>query len=188
MLDRREFDSLSIENQIEYINKELASGGTVTKICKCIGIGRSTVRDRFNKVGQSYDSSLNKYVSDNNKTSLLYDENKAIVPKDIIRDDDKTIITDKKVLKNLIGLSENYDKLMEILEWFSNDKDKINVTPIIQGIKINLPEENDKEYRKTVRINDVVWSEFLEFCNKNKEFKQKDLHSQALLEYIKNHS
>lgn len=184
-MDRKEFDDLGIEEQIEYMNKELINGSTVTKVCKSIGIGRSTVRDRFKKVGQVYDGSLNQYIGDNSKTSLSHTENKAIVPKDIIQDSDKTIVTNKKVLKNLIGLSENYNKIMEMITWFESDKDKTNAIEVREGIKIELPDEIDKEFRKTIRVNDVVWERFSEFCDKNKEFKQKDLHSQALLEYIK---
>lgn len=187
-MDRKEFDNLDIEEQIKHMNKELVNGCTVTKVCKSIGIGRSTIRDRFMKVGQVYDSSLNQYISDNSKTTLSHDENKAIVPKDIVQDVDKTIVTNKKVLKNLIGLSESYDKIMEMITWFQSDKDKTNVIEVTEGIKIDLPEETDKEFRKTIRINDVVWEQFSEFCDKHKEFKQKDLHSQALLEYIKKYS
>ncbi|WP_373845533.1 hypothetical protein [Clostridium sp.] len=187
-MDRYEFDNLIIEEQIKYINAELTSGHTITKVCKSIGIGRSTVRDRFKKVGQVYDSSLNQYVGDNSKTNLLHHGNKAIVPKDIIQEVDKTIVTNKKVLKNLIGLSKNYDKIMEMITWFKGDKDETNVIEVREGININLPAETDKEFRKTIRVNDVVWEQFSEFCDKHKEFKQKDLHSQALLEYIKKYS
>lgn len=187
-MDRKEFDDLNIKEQIEYMNKELVNGCTVTKVCKSIGIGRSTVRDRFKKVGQVYDGSLNQYVGDNSKTSLSGNENKVIVPKDIIQDGDKTIVTNKKVLKNLIGLSKSYDKIMEMIAWFESDKDKTNVIEVTEGIKIDLPEETDKEFRKTIRINDVVWEQFSEFCDKHKEFKQKDLHSQALLEYIEKYN
>ena len=198
-MDRKEFDNLKIEEQVEYINKELYNGCTLTKVCSLIGISRSTVRKRFTKVGQKYDDSINRYVGDNSKTVITGDNSKT----EISCDDDKTIVledkeravikhgdnsntsvTDKKVMKNLLELSNNHDKIMEVLTWFESDKDKTNVIEVREGIKIDLPQEKDTEFRKTVRINDAVWNLFSEFCKEHKEFKQKDLHSQALLEYI----
>ena len=198
-MDRKEFDKLSIEEQVEYINKELYNGCTLTKVCSLIGIGRSTVRDRFKKVGQRCDSSINRYVGDNSKTAITgdrskteisCDEDKAIVLQDkeraVIRhrDNNNTLVTDKKVMKNLLELSSNHDKIMEVITWFESDRDKTNVIEVREGIKIDLPQETDVEFRKTVRVNDTVWKQFSEFCKEHKEFKQKDLHSQALLEYI----
>ena len=148
---------------------------------------------------QKYDDSINRYVGDNSKTVITGDNSKT----EISCDDDKTIVledkeravikhgdnsntsvTDKKVMKNLLELSNNHDKIMEVLTWFESDKDKTNVIEVREGIKIDLPQEKDTEFRKTVRINDAVWNLFSEFCKEHKEFKQKDLHSQALLEYI----
>ena len=198
-MDRKEFDKISIEEQVKYINKELYNGCTLTKVCSLIGIGRSTVRDRFKKIGQRYDGSINRYVrdnsntsltSDNGKTEMSCDEDKTIVSQDkeqaIIkyRDSSNTLVTDKKVMKNLLELSNNHDKIMEVLNWFESDRDKTNVIEVSEGIKIDLPQEKDTEFRKTVRLNGVVWKQFSEFCKEHGEFKQKDLHSQALLEYI----
>ena len=198
-MDRKEFDSLNIEEQVEYINKELYNGCTLTKVCSLIGIGRSTVRDRFKKVGQRYDGSINQYVrdnsktiitGDNSKTEISCDEDKTIVLQDkkqgIIknRGSSNTLVTDKKVMNDLLELSSNHDKIMEVITWFESDKDKTNVIEVREGIKIDLPKETDMEFRKTVRINDTVWKQFSEFCKEHKEFKQKDLHSQALLDYI----
>ena len=198
-MDRKEFDKLSIEEQVEYINKELYNGCTLTKVCSLIGIGRSTVRDRFKKVGQRYDSSINRYVGDNSKTAITgdrskteisCDEDKAIVLQDkeraVIRhrDNNNTLVTDKKVVTNLLELSNNHDKIMKVLTWFESDRSKTNVIEVSEGIKIDLPQEKDTEFRKTVRLNGVVWKQFSEFCKEHGEFKQKDLHSQALLEYI----
>lgn len=199
-MNRKEFDNLNVEEQIEYINEKLHNGSTLTKVCNSIGIDRSTIRKRAKKVGQYYDSSLNQYVrdksettitSDSSKTKVSCDENKTIVPQDkgqaIInhRDNNSTLVTDKNVMKNLLELSKNHDKIMEVLTWFESDKGMSNVIEVTDGIKIDLPEEKDTEFRKTVRLNDTVWNLFSKFCKEHKEFKQKDLHSQALRDYIK---
>ena len=62
-MNKTEFNSLDIMEQIEYINKSLLNGNTLTNICKSIGIGRSTIRDRFEKVSYKYNKSINQYES-----------------------------------------------------------------------------------------------------------------------------
>ncbi|SHH43071.1 hypothetical protein [Tepidibacter thalassicus] len=46
-MDRNEFNELDILNQIEYFNKKLKENLSISKICKNIGIARTTVTDRF---------------------------------------------------------------------------------------------------------------------------------------------
>ena len=53
-MNKEEFDKLNILEQIDYINKELSSGKSITNTCKEIGIGRSTISDRFKKAGYKY--------------------------------------------------------------------------------------------------------------------------------------
>ncbi|MEG2789275.1 MAG: hypothetical protein RR942_15790 [Romboutsia sp.] len=43
-MNRIEFDNLKTTGQVEYINKKLNEGDTITNICKKIGIGRTTIR------------------------------------------------------------------------------------------------------------------------------------------------
>jgi hypothetical protein len=161
-----------------------------------IGIGRTTIRSRFNKQDYIYENKLNKYIYDNSKanvpsnkiitsmTNVTSSENKDL---NEYSDNSKTFVTDDKAIKNLMVLSDNYDKLIEIIEWFKNHSMKKSAMEIIQGIRIKLPKEQNKEYRKTIRINDVVWNKFIEFCDLHKEFTQKDLHSQAMLEFMEKH-
>ena len=62
-MNKIQFNSLETIDQIQYINKKLIEGNTVTKVCEAIGIGRSTIRDRFKKVGYEYNKSTNQYES-----------------------------------------------------------------------------------------------------------------------------
>lgn len=183
-MDRREFDTLEIEKQLDYINNKLQKGYTLTKACKEINVGRSTIRDRAKKIGQAYDNSLNKYIA---ADSIKSDISKTISIKEIETEPEAykynshTNVLNGKKLNNLI---DRYDEIIKMIDWFENDK---NETIVSKGIKINLPEEINKNYRKTIRINDTVWNKFSIFCNSHKEFKERDLLSQALLEYMSNH-
>lgn len=182
-LDRITFDKLNIEDQIKYINNELKKGSTLTNTCKSIGIGRTTVRDRALKHSYTYDSNLNQYIC----TANAANKTTVSVPKSPIKNDMSTPIVSKEMTSRLIKLCNNYDKIIDVIEWFENDKDKTNVIEVVQGIKINLPEEKDTNFRKTLRVNDEVWKQFSKFCDCHKEFTQKDLLSQAILDYMENH-
>ncbi|HBF0218062.1 TPA: DUF4250 family protein, partial [Clostridioides difficile] len=62
-MDRSTFDRLSTMDQIDYINKQLLEDHTLTNICKDINIGRTTIRDRFKKVGYEYNQKTKIYES-----------------------------------------------------------------------------------------------------------------------------
>ena len=62
-MNKETFNDLDISEQIDYINKNLKEGSTITNICKSIGVGRSTVRDRFEKAGYKYNNEVKQYQS-----------------------------------------------------------------------------------------------------------------------------
>lgn len=191
-MNRTDFDNLDLEEQIKYINSKLTGGVTLTRLCKNIGIGRTTVRDRAAKIGYAYDKISNQYIYDNSMTKVANDINKTLVISEKLNnkenDISQTFVTDKDLIKKLKGLSDNYNKIIDVLNWYENDKDKTNVIEVIQGIKITLPEEEDIMFRKTIRINDKIWEQFSKFCDEHKEFTQKDLVSQALFEYMQKYN
>ena len=85
--------------------------------------------------------------------------------------------------ENMINLVNQYDKLQEMINWF-NTKDDIDnsVIEVNTGIKIDLPDAPIK--RTTVRVNDKVWSDFLDLADANNEFDKHSLLSMALKEYV----
>ena len=85
--------------------------------------------------------------------------------------------------ENMINLVNQYDKLQEMINWF-NTKDDIDnsVIEVNTGIKIDLPDAPIK--RTTVRVNDKVWSDFLDLADANSEFDKHSLLSMALKEYV----
>ena len=48
-MERKEFDSLLIHEQVKYLNDEIKKGISVSKVCKEIGIAKSTVLTRLKK-------------------------------------------------------------------------------------------------------------------------------------------
>lgn len=76
------------------------------------------------------------------------------------------------------------------LQWLMKNIDSIKSlfenknTRESDSIVIDLPKERSKDFRKTFRINDVVYNDFKRFCNQNQQFAIKDLLSLALKEFI----
>ena len=55
------FDDIGVFKRIKYVNRELKVYGSLRRVCKNIGIARSTIRRNFGKVGYKYNSSLKQY-------------------------------------------------------------------------------------------------------------------------------
>ena len=193
-MNKEEFNKLKISEQIDFINSELKNNKSITSVCKELGVGRSTIRDRFKKANYSYSKDLNKYtfnedtkdssqelIQDKNRcnTSAIYNENTDL-------SNNSSIVTvleksDKEIQKNLLDLVNNYDVLKEIIELHRR-----NTSVIKQQIIINL--EDTETTTTTLRINKTILEKFNNFCNENKQFKKVDLLSQSLKNFMEQHS
>ena len=63
-MTKDEFNNLELIDQINFLNKNLKDGQSLTNICNSIGIARSTVGGRMTKQGYILDKSLNQYIID----------------------------------------------------------------------------------------------------------------------------
>lgn len=100
-------------------------------------------------------------------------DNKVIV----VQGDGNVIQGQNKL--NLLELMDNHNILMEMIEIYKKTK-------VVHGcgIVVQLPSEDDKLYKTSIRINKVVYEEFKKFCEDHREFSQKELISMALVEYM----
>ena len=85
----------------------------------------------------------------------------------------------------LQDLFEHYADIMEMIQAFKENSTAINKD---KSIIIELPIEDDKSFRTSFRVNKTIYYEFLDFCKAHKEFTTKNLVSQALKEFMDNHS
>ncbi|MFL8713111.1 hypothetical protein Q3304_20250 [Clostridioides sp. GD02377] len=184
-MNKDKFNELDISEQIEYINNQLENNETLTYICKNIGIGRSTIRDRFKKANYSYSKDLNKYIHEC-ITDVLQEpsiknniSNTNVIQSDAVRE----VInkSDKEIKDNLLDIVSNYDVLKEIIELH-----KCNTSVIKQQIVIDLEDSNSK--LTTLRVNSKELELFNRFCDDNKHLKKIDLISQALKEFREKYS
>ena len=187
-MNKTEFNSLDVMEQIEYINKSLLEGNTLTNICKSIGIGRSTIRDRFKKVSYEYNKSINQYES-----IVEIIEAETIAPAEAnepIKEDIKPVIqqssnlvvgTDNEILTSLIN---NYDdmnnKLNEMYNWYKLQSSN----KVVQTEKFKVDDFEGNIVVRSYKLYEPIQREFLEFCKKNNKYKVQDILSQALKEFL----
>lgn len=60
-ISRTTFNSMTIEQQVNFFNKKLHEGEKITKICNDIEISYNTIRDRFKRNFFTYNRQLRQY-------------------------------------------------------------------------------------------------------------------------------
>lgn len=193
-MNKEQFNKLPILEQIDFINSQLKKNKSITSVCKELGVGRSTIRDRFKKSNYSYCKDSNKYIFNGSTKSssqeLIHDKNRCstsdIYNKNTNSSNNSSVVTvleksDKEIQNNLLDLVNNYDVLKEIIELHRR-----NTSVIKQQIIINL--EDTETTTTTLRINKSILDKFNKFCDENRQFKKVDLLSQSLKNFIEQHS
>lgn len=191
-MNKTEFNSLEVLEQIEYINKSLLEGNTLTNICKSIGIGRSTIRDRFKKVSYEYNKAINQYES-----IVEIIEAGTIAPAGVnepIKEDIKPVIqqssnlvvgTDNEILTSLIN---NYDdmtnKLNEMYDWYKLQSSN----KVVQTEKFKVDDFEGDIVVRSYKLYEPIQREFLEFCKKNNKYKVQDILSQFIKEGLEKYN
>lgn len=198
-------NGLEIKDLVEYINLELRKNTelSVNKLCDKLEIKRSTLKSKLTKCGYTYnfesrqylknDDSINLVVqtkndeinaaqfnSDKSNKGVLKAEKQIRVTPVTVGDNNINLVIHKEYEANLIELAKNFDKIKNIIDRY----DKEYYSKYDNSLAIELPLETVKDYRTSIRINNVVWEQFKDFCDTYKEFTQRDLHSMALKEYM----
>ncbi|WP_146674884.1 helix-turn-helix domain-containing protein [Clostridium cochlearium] len=163
VLSKKDFNDLKIDEQVNYINKLLDNGNTVTQACKIIGIARSTVGGRFARNNYNYNEDLHKYYKDNIEDITI-----------------KEIETENNDVDEILKIKS------EILELVKAKKD---IFKMLKTYKYNtsndIPNElKDKIKIKTIKVYNAVYEEFNKVCNSYSSIKKQDLISLALFEFI----
>ena len=201
-MTKDQFNSLDILEQVEYINSQLENNKSITSVCKDIGVGRSTIRDRFKKAGFLHSKESNGYKYNDSATDTLqghsepnnYTNNRRsttdthkennVSDTDVVQSDKVTDIINKsdvEIKETIIDIVNNYDVLKEMIELHRR-----NTSVIKQQIIIDVEESESKLV--TLRVNTKELELFNSFCDDNKQYKKIDLISQALKEFRENHS
>ena len=182
----RTLNNNNVQEEVEYLNKLLRG--------KKRGLKRIAEED-YQRTKEQLLNELDKlgYKIDGNRIVVqdVLQEGIQSVGQEVIQivgpvegeelqkfNEDIEILTKNK--KEFIKLMSNFDVLMEIVTKYKDNK-----TVPSENIELHLPEEDDKSYKTSLRVNKVVWEQFKEFCERHKSFSQKDLVSMALICYMK---
>lgn len=191
-MNRAEFDRLDKFEQVSYINDQLEKSGlTLTNICKKLEIGRSTIRDRFKKIGYIYNKNSNLYLIDNNelisyddniKNNKMYNMSNIDIEHENNNSNTSVIsFEDSEFRENIISLARDYKDIQQMLQDYKQNK-KIASKQIIIDY---LSKVEDSETKlTTLRLNKYVLEKFNSFVENNKQFTKVDLFSQALINFI----
>ncbi len=191
-----DYKDMKLEELVDYVNNELASGRNFAEIAKKdFSCNESTIRKRL--TGKKlYKRIGNKYVR---QCQTEGDKNIGIENINDVRQSVRQDVTDKNTTQivseiksqsvtifpgdneKFLGLISNYELIMKMLDDYKKNNDKFDK---FNGLIVELPAEKKKDFRITLRLNDVIYEEFKEFADRNKQFTVKELVSQALKEFI----
>ena len=177
-MDRQTFDNLSIQQQIEYINNQLLNNNTLTNICKNIGIGRTTIRDRFKRFGYEFDPKQKLYISIVEIVKL--ESSSKVVTGDTSNNmalTDTTNINFDNVLSNFNDMNI---KLNEVYSWYKSQSS----SKVVVADELKINNFKGDTVTRSYKIYEDIQKEFLAFCEANKKYKVQDIISQALFEFI----
>lgn len=190
-MTKEKFNQLEKLEQVKYINNKLKEGYSLSKISKELGVGRSTITDRFKKINYTYSKEIKEYIYNDSVTAVEKVVRDIKVKEDITINEideklnngcntDVSLMSDKVVQSNLVNLSNEYQTLIEMIELY-----KKNSTILSTQIVIDL--ETTDNTLTTLRVNTDVLRQFNQFVEEHKEYKKVDLVSMALKEYMSNH-
>lgn len=179
----------NIENIIIKINSMLVQGMSMSYIERNeFNVNARVIHKRLDRMG--YKRINNQYILAKNisRKDDIHSVGQHVLhgigaKQEVIEANNVNLLfTKNDNVEKLKGLINRYDEIINLL-------DKISPTTISENIIIDLPvEEGKKDFKSTVRINKLVWEQFSEFCNERKQYSKKELLSQALIEFIRNHS
>lgn len=160
------------EQVIELYNK----GFGVNKIASSLKLKKNKIKDIV--------ASYNKKIKD-------YSIEQEIAITEVKKDNGVQIVGQKEgqtMSQNALQeidnnyIRNNFTYLVEMIEDYKNKNIVMNSE---KTIILELPVEDNKEFKTSMRVNQIVWNEFKEFCKQNKNHTQKDLISMALVEYMR---
>ena len=150
---KEEFKKLDTIDKINYINSKLEKGQTVIRIREDLGIGEKALQKIIKEAGYVYNQKLRQYILTTEKANTLD------------------------------YLSNNINILMDMIEKYKATTETTTETTT-KYITIDLIDDKHlKPKPKSIRINEFIYQEWQEFCNKQ-HYSKMDLISMALKEYM----
>lgn len=167
---------------INYINTLLKEGKTVKEVRSILELSEKSFQKQIKELNYKYNQKIKQYepFSELSISNLSDTSNTTTKSTTEATTNSTTLTTTEQT--TLKYLDSNIEIIKQLLENYKRNTNSTN-----KDIVINLI--NDKHLNprpKSVRVNEFVWREWLEFT-KDLTFTKSDLISQALLEFMQNH-
>ena len=182
-MTKEEFIELNTIDKINYINSKLEEGQTVIRIREDLGVGEKALQREIKEAGYKYNTKNKRYMPTTQTTTEASTNDLKV---EVMETNTNTLLTTEKA-NTLDYLSNNINVLMDMIERYKTTTETSTETTT-NYITIDLVDDKHlKPKPKSIRINEFVYQDWQEFCDKQ-HYSKMDLISMALKEYMKKYS
>ncbi|WP_347449175.1 hypothetical protein [Terrisporobacter vanillatitrophus] len=176
------FNELDILEQIDFINKKLKEGYSLSKLDnENIISSRKTISNRFKKVGYELNKESNQYE---NTIEIVKPEVKQIITTNTQKQESSNIVVQGDQVNNkaleqfILNYADMNDKLNEVYKWYQESSNNVVVED-----KLEINDFEGNVVVRSYKLYEPIQKEFAEFCSSSK-FRVQDILSQALKEFL----
>ena len=174
-MTNEEFKKLNDIDKINYINSELKTGKYVKDIRATLGISEKYIQKLMKTNNYERNQKLNQYIPTTQATTKPLEVS-------VVETNTNTLLTTEKA-NTLDYLSNNINILMDMIEKYKTTTQSTTESTT-NYITIDLIDDKHlKPKPKSIRINEFVYQDWQEFCDKQ-HYSKMDLISMALKEYM----
>lgn len=170
-MTNEEFKKLNDIDKINYINSELKTGKYVKDIRAILGISEKYLQELMRSNNYERNQKLRQYIPTTKPLEVS-----------VVETNTNTLLTTEKA--NILDyISNNINILMDMIEKYKTTTETTTETTT-NYITIDLVDDKHlKPKPKSIRINEFIYQEWQEFCDKQ-HYSKMDLISMALKEYM----
>ncbi|MGL5753671.1 MAG: hypothetical protein ACRCXT_24210 [Paraclostridium sp.] len=187
-MTREEFNNLDITNQIEFINNELNTHKTITKVCKEHNLRRQTIQSWFLKAGYQFNDNEKQYTKVSNSTPTLKEPmNKItkIASKD--KEKNNNTNTQENKIKSLEcqikGLEEEINNIYKLIS--SKGYTKVEDSTLDNVIHKDIEElQGTDTIARTYKLYKDIDIRLEEHIKANKKYKKQDIINSIFIDYL----
>lgn len=174
-MTKEEFMKLDTIDKINYINTEMKTGKTADEVRKSIGISERG----FKKIREENNWQFNQKTKQYETSTMTTTKPLEV---SVVEVNTNTLPTTEKT-NTLDYLSNNINILIDMIEKYKAST-KSTTETTTNYITIDLVDDKHlKPKPKSIRINEFIYQEWQEFCNRQ-HYSKMDLISMALKEYM----
>ena len=189
-MNKEKFNKLKIEDQIKYINLEIKTK-KFEKVCKNVGSNKPAMIKKLRNKGYELNAKRKKFEVHKHEPNIhkaetqakskeyecdtnIHESKEVVVHKDITK-------IHPKMQKNIVEVSEAKDRIFEMLMWYESKHKNVIELP---SLNIEKSKYESEIITRAFRVHKKTLDWFMELAEKHPQYKQQDLISQALFEFI----